>query len=137
MSTMSDKGLASGTTHVSAVAVTGTVVAASRSGGVGNDCARGSADQSTGDRGTCSAASDSANQGARAAAKQRTAKHAIVTCGLTSGKRQRHRCEQNQPAHPVPPSFAVKKFLRCKSILRRRTKSACASGDIALSIQFR
>lgn len=57
---MFDTGAASGTTHVPTVAVTGTVVAAPGPGGVGNDCARGSADQTTGDRSTCSAAGNPA-----------------------------------------------------------------------------
>ena len=79
---------------------TGIVVAASRTGRIGEDCAGGRADQSTCNRGTSRSTRETSDQRARTAADQRTAEYAVFARRLAPGECQSHHNEQYDLAHP-------------------------------------
>ena len=115
--------------HVSPVPGAGMVITASGTSCIGNDRAGGRTDQSAGNRGTRGSTSETSDQGACAAANERTAEYAILTRRLAAGECQRHHSKQHNLAHPIPPSrfFGRKNFRRYASNLRRHSRPVCMS----------
>jgi hypothetical protein len=94
------------------------VITASGTSCIGNDRASGRTDQPAGNRGTCRPAGKTSDQGACAAANERTSEYAILTRRLADGECQRHQSNQNNLEHPIPPSrfLAAKTFVDMRQI---------------------